>query len=117
VAVDLHIFGVDMEDARSELAHRSRVVDELPDKMRRVEVQAEVLIRNELEHLPPDGRRVCQVAAARPLVRGEDHRAVLDRDLLFVLGVELDARWPILLEVYVVVDMRSALVAAAACAL
>ena len=52
----------------------------------RVEVQAEVLVGDRREHRAPDRRRVGEVVAARPLVVGEDHRAVLDRDLHAVLA-------------------------------
>src|SRR5437667_7434827 len=39
IPVDLHVLGVDVEDARSEIAERARVVDELPHQVRRVEVE------------------------------------------------------------------------------
>ena len=49
--------------------------------MRRIEIEAEARRRDRLEHLVPDRRRPGQVRAAWPFVIGEDHRAVLDRDL------------------------------------
>ena len=65
----------------AELVDRPLVVDHQPDEVRRVEVEAEVVARDGREHLAPDRRRPGEVVAARPLVVGEDHRAVLDRDL------------------------------------
>ena len=47
--------------------------------MRRVEVQPERLTVEGTEHVRR-GRRVHEVVAGRPLVVGEDHRAVLDAD-------------------------------------
>src|SRR5438552_18868968 len=88
-----------MEDAWREIADYPRVIDELPHKVRGVEVQAEVVVGDDLEHLAPDRRRVGKVAAARPLVSGKDHRAVLDRDLHSVVAREMHDRRPDPLEV------------------
>jgi FHS family glucose/mannose:H+ symporter-like MFS transporter len=99
VAVDLHVLGVDVEDPGGEVAHSARVVDELPDQVRGVEVQAEVFVRDDLEQLSPQRRRVGEVAAAGPLVVGEDHRAVLDGDLHAPLARKAHQRRPHALEV------------------
>src|SRR2546426_10744926 len=77
-----------------------------------VEVQAEVLVGDDLEHLAPDRRRVREVAPAWPLIARKDHRAVLDRDLDVVLGGEFDDWRPHLPEVFEVVCDRAMLVAA-----
>ena len=108
VAVDLHVLGVDVEDARRELADRARVVDELPDEVRGVEVQTEVVVGDDLEQLAPQRRRVREVASARPLVGREDHRAVLDRDLHAVLARVAHEGRPDPLEVLEVVRRPSA---------
>ncbi len=43
-------------------------------------LRPKLLVGDRREHLAPDRGRVGEVVAARPLVVGEDHRAVLDRD-------------------------------------
>jgi hypothetical protein len=63
------------------------VIDQLPDEVRGVEVQAEVVARDRLEHVVPDRRGRGEVRPAGPLVPAEDHRAVLDRDAHAVVGV------------------------------
>src|SRR3954451_20038770 len=78
-----------MEDAAAELVHHAHVVNHLPYQVRGVEVQAKVLVGDDLPHLPPDGRTDGQVLAAGPLVVGEDHGAVLDGDLHTVVVGEL----------------------------
>ena len=112
VAIDLHVLGVHVEDARPELADRARVVDELPDEVGGVEVQAEVLVGDDLEHPAPHRGGVGEVAAAGPLVLGEDHRAVLDRDPHVALAREADDRRPHQLEFFEVLAHRAMLVAA-----
>ena len=56
VAVDLDVLGVHVEDPVGELVDRALVVDQLPDEVRRVEVEAEVGVGDDLEHPPPDRR-------------------------------------------------------------
>ncbi len=77
-----------------ELAHHALVIDHLQDEVRRIEVQTEIVIRDDLPHLAPDGRRAGQVVTARPFVIGEEHRAVLDGDLDAAFPGELDDRRP-----------------------
>ena len=66
--------------------------------MRWVEIEAEVRVRDDLPHLPPDGRRGRQVVTTRPFVVGEDHWAVLDGDLYAVIARKLHERRPDLLK-------------------
>ena len=42
IAIDLHVLGMDMEEAILEVVDGALVVDHLPDQVRRVEVEAEV---------------------------------------------------------------------------
>ena len=94
VAADLEILRVDVEDAGGVVVDDALVVDLEPDEMRRIEVEAEALGRDRLEHLVPHGGRVGDVLAARPFVPAEDHRAVLDRDLHAALLGVADERRP-----------------------
>ena len=80
VAVDALVLGVDVNQVRAELAQGPRAVDELPDQVRRVEVQPEPAAGEHGEKFAPHVRAHGHVLAARPLVVGEDHRAVLDAD-------------------------------------
>src|SRR5438874_1181345 len=70
-----HILGVHVEDAVAEVIRDPHIVNHLPDQVRWVEIEAEVRVRDDLPHLPPDGRRGRQVVTTRPFVVGEDHWA------------------------------------------
>ena len=69
-----------MQHVRAELADEARLVDHLPDEMRRIEVHADIAAPG-LEDAAPDLRRVGDVVPARPFVLAEDHRAVLEGEL------------------------------------
>ena len=69
-------------------------------------------VGDDLEHRAPRVRVVGEVVAARPLVVGEDHRAVLDRDLHAVLARVRDQRRPQLGEALEVLRQRPGLVVA-----
>src|SRR5512142_2832709 len=92
--VDVQVLGVDMEDAAAELADDPLIVDHLQDQVRRVEVEAEILVRYDLPHLAPDSRRAREIIAAGPFVIGKQHGAVLDADLHAMRMCELDDGWP-----------------------
>ena len=68
VAVDPHILGVHVEMRRAEVVDRALDVDHLPDQVRRVEVETEVLIGDRREHLvarSPASTRDCCLRATR----------------------------------------------------
>src|SRR5438034_9144660 len=94
LAIDAHVLRVHVEDAGAEVVHNAHVVDHLPDEVRWIEIEAEVRVRDNLPHPPPDGGGRCQVVSTRPLVVGEDHRAVLDGDLYAMIGGKLHERRP-----------------------
>src|SRR5215211_3578098 len=54
LAVDLQILGVNVEQAVPELGDWPHLVDELPDQVRGVVVEPEILVRDDLEHASPD---------------------------------------------------------------
>ena len=94
VSVEAHILGVNVEQLVGEIAHRLEIVHVLPDHVRGIVVEAEVIAGNVGEHAPPYLRRMGQVLAARPFVLREGHGAVLDADLdVAVLG-KADKRRP-----------------------
>ncbi len=101
-----------VEDPLAEVVDRALVVDLQPDEVRRVDVETEVGIRDRREQLVPDRRRPGEVVPAGPLVVGEDHRAVLDRDPHAALARVRDERRPDLAEALEVLGQRPVLVVA-----
>ena len=69
-----------MDDLCAELADGASRVNVLPDKVRRVEIEAQVRARDGLEHRRPQGRRRGEVGAARPFIQCEQHGAVFDAE-------------------------------------
>src|SRR5207253_10103060 len=76
VVINAFILGVDVDDLFSELADGPRGVDELPDQVRRVEIQADGA-REDFEERAPGGGADGEVLAAGPFVGAEKHGAVL----------------------------------------
>ena len=93
-AVDLHVLGVHVQDPVAEVVDRALVVDHLPHEVRRIEVEPEARVGDDVEHLAPDRRCTREVVAERPLVAREQHRAVLDRDLDALGARAVDHRGP-----------------------
>src|SRR5215213_9569745 len=93
LAVDLQILGMDMKDAVLELGDRAHLIDKLPDQMRGIVIEPEVLVWDDLEHAPPNRRRIGDVGAAGPRIRPE-HGAILDGDLHPTLARVVDDRRP-----------------------
>ena len=56
VGLQTHVLRVDVIDGVAQHPQRLQHVDPLPDQMRRVEVQTEVLVGDDLEELPPQRR-------------------------------------------------------------
>ena len=65
--VDMQILGMDMEDLAGELADDPFIIDHLQDEMRGIQVQSEIVIRDDLPHLAPDGR-TCWPGCCRPAI-------------------------------------------------
>ena len=83
-----------MEDLVFKLIDRFDVIDHLPYKMRRVIIDSEIVAVQNLEHFSPDLRCCHQVLSARPLIRSEQHRAVLDRNFHIIFFCQFDDRRP-----------------------
>src|SRR5579862_91168 len=80
LAVDAHVFGVHVKNARFEFVHRADAVDELPDQMRGVEIQSKICAGDKLEHAPPHVRADRQIIPAGPFVVRKNHRTIFDGD-------------------------------------
>ncbi len=98
LGIQLDVLEVDVEQLVLELMHGLHIGGALPGVMAGVEVQAEVRAVDDAEQLAENGGRAHQILSAGPLVRAEEHRAVLDRDLHALVLRQLDDGRPDLLE-------------------
>src|SRR5436190_564716 len=64
IAVNLSVFGMNMDEARVELADGADIINMLPNEVRWIKIQAEMVARNSREHAPPDVRRNVDVILA-----------------------------------------------------
>ena len=76
--IESHILHVEVEEPVAKLGQRREWIHALEHEVRGIVVEAEGRRRELGEGPPPDCRRGKQVFPPGPLVRGEQHRAVLD---------------------------------------
>src|SRR4051812_42453780 len=89
VAVDHQVLRLVVKDVLAELLQEAPDVDHLEDQVARVEVEPHG-VRPELEDPPPHAGRGCDVAATRPLIVREEHRAVLVGQLAPMISSKAD---------------------------
>ena len=94
MAVEADVFGVDVEEAVFEFAHRVEVVHVLPDHVRGVIVEAEAGGAEVVEEATPEFGAGGDVFAAGPFVAAEEHGAVFDADANAVAFREFDEGLP-----------------------
>lgn len=95
--VDANVLGMNVEEPVFEFPHRSDEVHLLPDHVRRVIVEADV-VAEVIEEATPDFGAGGDVLAARPFVLGKQHGAILDADTNAIAGGELNKGLPRLKE-------------------
>ena len=79
-SVDLYVLGMHVEQPVFERCERPERVHVLQHKMRGVVVEPQRGRSDISKCAPPDSRRGEQVLSARPLIPGEQHRAVFNTD-------------------------------------
>jgi len=105
VVIDADILRMNVKHTVGEVTHRIDVIHLLPNHMRRIVIQTEMVAGNVVKHPPPDGRADRQIFAAGPFIAAEQHGAVFDADsdVLF-LGIlnqrppSFQKPWPVLID-------------------